>query len=190
MQCQKVFRKVKHIVGEMRYGIKYFFMNSIVARIPIWHVRKFLYQCAGMKIGRSHILMYVITDGWKHIEIGDGVCINSYCHIDGRGGIKIHDNVSISVYTKILSASHDKDSGEFAYIEKSVEIEDNVWTGINSVILPGTTMRHGSILAAGSVAIGKVYEECGVYSGVPAIKIANRKLTKDYDLSQWAPWFR
>jgi len=175
---------------EIIYGLKYSFMNSIVSHIPIWTIRKVFYKLAGIKIGKSHILRNVTTDGWKGIEIGDGVCINQNCHIDGRGGLIIRDNASISLGTVILSATHDKDSADFRYIEKKTIIGERVWLGANSVVLPGAEIGEGGILAAGSVAIGKRYESFGIYSGVPAELIGERAHDLHYDLSGWAPTFR
>lgn len=175
---------------EIGYGLKFYCMNYIVPYIPFWCIRKSLYRLAGMKIGKAHILMHVHTDGWKSITIEDGVCINEFCHIDGRGGLTIKKNASLSVYTKIVSGTHDSSSPTFAYSSKPVLIENNVWTGAGSIILPGTILRSRAILAAGSVAIGKEYLSNTIYSGVPAIAVRERNLTEDYDLTNWQPWFR
>ena len=171
-------------------GLKYYFMNSIVCYIPFWFIRKAFYRMAGMKIGKSHILMRVTTDGWKRIEIGDGVSINQNCYIDGRGGLKIGDNASISYGSVVLSATHDKDSADFPYIEKQTVLGERTWLGVNSVVLPGAKLGEGVILAASSVAVGKEYEKYGIYSGVPAIKISDRNNDLQYDLSEWKPYFR
>ena len=42
---------------------------------------------------------------------------------------------------------------EFA---KPVTIEDNVWIGGNSTILPGVTIGHGSVIGAGSVVVKSI----------------------------------
>ena len=165
-------------------------MNSIVCYIPFWFIRKAFYRMAGMKIGKSHILMRVTTDGWKGIEIGDGVCINQNCYIDGRGGLIIGDNTSISYGSVVLSATHDKNSSDFQYVERQTIMGERVWLGVNSVVLPGAKLGDGVILAAGSVAIGKDYEKYGIYSGVPAKRIDDRYNDLHYDLSSWKPYFR
>ena len=170
-----------------------FFLNYIVAYIPFWNVRKLFYKLSGMKIGNnSRITMkcYFISP-WK-INIGNGVYINEFCVIDGRGGIEIGDNSSISMGTKIFSGTHDSKSDDFAFLERKVIIKNNVWTGVNAIVLPGSYLPHGMILAAGSVAIpcNNSYEECCVYSGVPAKRIANRNTKAEYILGEWRPWFR
>lgn len=75
----------------------YIILNYVVCYIPCWHIRKLCYQLAGMKIGKgSRILMgTIIIKPWK-IKIGKNSIINERCHLDARGGITIHDNVSIA----------------------------------------------------------------------------------------------
>jgi acetyltransferase-like isoleucine patch superfamily enzyme len=52
---------------------------------------------------------------------------------------------------------------------KGIRIEDDVWIGANSVILDGVTIRHGAIVAAGTVVTNDV-ETFSVVAGVPAQK--------------------
>lgn len=169
----------------------YIFFNYFVCNIPSWTIRRFFYRLGGMKIGKSaRILMKVtVVNPWK-IAIGDRVVINEYSYLDGRGGIVIENDTSISIYTIILSASHDPHSEEFQYTRQAVFIGKCVWTGARSIILPGSRLEDGCILAAGSVAIRKVYEKRKIYSGVPAKYIGDRKINDLYNLGKWKPWFR
>lgn len=177
-------------IREFLSGLKYNFMNYIVPNIPFWRVRKLFYVFAGMKIGDARILMKVQTQGWKNIVIEDGVYINEYCYLDGRGGLTIKKNSSISIYSKIISGTHQSDSSSFCYMSRPVLIENNVWVGANSMILPGAVLESRCILAAGSVAIRKTYQSNRVYSGVPAEYVCERHLAEDYILGDWKPWFR
>lgn len=176
--------------NELKYGLKYFWLNKIVNHVPCWAFRKKMYQLAGMKIGKSHILMNVIVDGWRRIEIRDGVCINEYCYLDGRGGLKIGDDVSVSTYCKIVSGEHDLNDSNFEFSSKPVLIQPRVWLGIGSIVLPGANLGEGCVIAAGAVAVGKEYNPFTVYGGVPAIRIAVRKNNLDYHLDGWTPYFR
>lgn len=180
---------MKAIVHELIH----FILNHIIAHIPCWAIRKFSYKLFGMKIGKnSRILTGVyIFDPWK-IEIGNNSYINEKCFLDGRGGVIIEDNVSVSIYTKILSGTHISGSDTFEYTSKKVILRSNVWTGIASIILPGVELPHGVILAAGSVAANskKGYEPMHIYSGVSAVDIGVRKGKGDYVLEKWKPFMR
>lgn len=166
------------------------FYNYFVCYIPCWHVRKLFYLMGGMKIGKqSRILMKTsIVKPWK-IQIGNNTYINEGCHLDARGGIKIGNNVSISIGTTIITGTHDAQSEYFEYKEIEVIIEDNVWIGAKAIILPGAYLKAQCLIGAGSTVIKGIYKTDGFYSGVPAQYIRQRNLRGKYTLS-WKPYFR
>ena len=84
-----------------------FVLNHIVAHIPIWTIRRIMYVLAGMKIGKnSRILMgCVIFAPWK-IIIGENSYVNEQVILDGRGGLIIGNNVSISMRSQIITGTH------------------------------------------------------------------------------------
>ena len=57
---------------------------------------------------------------------------------------------------------------------KQVIIEDDVWIGARSVILPGVKIGTGSIIAVGSV-VTKDVEPFSIVAGVPAKLVNKRK---------------
>lgn len=172
--------------------ILHYLLNHIIIHIPFWFVRRIVYRISGMSIGSKSIILMgtKVYNPWK-IQIGNNVYINENCILDGRGGLVIKDNASISMYTKIITGSHSTSSDTFEYIAKQTIIESNVWTGVASIVLPGVILPKGVILAAGSVAIpSKPYEEKKIYSGVPAVEVGTRKCNADYELGEWKPFLR
>ncbi len=158
----------------------YIFSNYIVANIPSWSIRKLLYRCMGMEIGHgSRIYMKCIVRFPWRIVIGNNSVINENCYLDGRGGIIIGDNVSISFFSFLISASHDSSSGEFKGVSGNIIINDNAWIGANAIILQGTTVERACILAAGSTLKGHT-EEGFIYAGIPAVKKRSRNLERLY----------
>lgn len=155
-------------------SLLYMFLSYIVGNIPVWTIRKIFYVMMGMKIGcGSRIYMKcIIRVPWK-IQIGSNTVINENCYLDGRGGLKIGDNVSISFFTIIITASHDSRSETFDYIKKEIVICDSVWIGARAIVLQGSKIEKACILAAGSSLKGTT--EAGyIYSGVPAVKRRER----------------
>lgn len=65
--------------------------------------------------------------------------------------------------------SQDK-SREFSSKKFPVYIEDNVWIGGGSIILPHVKIARGGVIGAGAV-VTKSTEENSLYLGVPAKKI-------------------
>ncbi len=123
---------------KLLYDLAYCFVNYFIAYIPSWTIRKYMYILCGMKIGKnSRINMRVtIFSPWK-IEIGNSTVINEKCVIDGRGGIIIGNNCSISYASYVYSASHRINSEQFEAYSKKTIIGDGVWICANAVILPG-----------------------------------------------------
>lgn len=163
----------------------YIFLNYFVAYIPVWTIRKFFYKLFRMKIGKkSRIYMKCIVRAPWRIEIAENTVINENCYLDGRGGLKIGKNTSISFYTIIISASHNSSSANFDYVKAPVIIKDNVWTGARSIILQGTTLEDECILAAGSTLKGST-EKGYIYVGIPAKKAKPRNLQGNYVFSPY-----
>lgn len=170
-------------------------LNHFVAHIPIHFIRIINYKMAGMNIGKNvRILMGFYVTYPKRITIGDNTIINEFCIINASGGrVVIGSNCSISVRTMIYSGTHNSHSDDFSFLGKDTVLEDHVWTGIGSIVLPGCILRSGCILAAGSVAIpqkNNIYKEKGVYSGVPANEIGLRNSNLEYTLANYRPLFK
>lgn len=172
-----------------RSGLRFYLLNSIANRIPSWTIRKVIYKIFGLKMRDGcRIGLYTIIDYPRGIRIGKNSVINESCFLDGRGGIEIQDNVSISIYTKIISASHRMNDSNFSYYEENVTIEDNVWIGAGAIILNGSKLCEGAVVGAGSVLKGTA-DRYTVYVGNPACKLKKRKLNENYQLN-YRPWMR
>lgn len=174
---------------KLKSGLRYYFSNTIVNRIPSWTIRKFFYKILGLKIGKgSRIGLFSIVDFPRGISIGENSIINQCCFLDGRGGLSIGNNVSISIYTKIITSSHKVNSSTFEYYESKVEIRDNVWIGTGAIILDGSVVNKRAVIGAGAVLKGTA-EESGIYIGNPCELIKKRNLENDYEII-YLPWCR
>ena len=60
----------------------------------------------------------------------------------------------------------------------SINIANNVWIGVNAIILPGVNVEEGAIIGANSVVTKDVKSYC-IVGGVPARYIKNRYVEKD-----------
>jgi putative colanic acid biosynthesis acetyltransferase WcaF len=116
------------------------------------------------------------------IAIGDHSVINYCVLLDGRRGLKIGDNVSISEGTSILTLGHDIDAPDFALAGGHVTIGDRVFIGSFVRILPGVSIGEGAAVGAGSVVVHDVAPYTLV-AGAPArfIRDRRRKLTYQLD---------
>ena len=115
--------------------------------------------------------------GKGDIKIGDRVYINSCCVLYSGNGISIGDDVLISANCTLAPVNHEYtnrskkiSSQGHASSKGGVIIEDNVWIGSNSVILDGSHICSGTVIAAGSLVRGKC-ESDRVYGGNPLREI-------------------
>lgn len=83
-----------------------------------------------------------------------------------RGSIIIGNNCTITYGCVILS--HDAAAAKLNKKSEFItRIEDNVFIGVNSVVLPGITIGENSIIGAGSVVTKDIPPNC-IAAGNPA----------------------
>jgi len=110
------------------------------------------------------------------IKIGDNCRIHGSC-IHAYSSITIGNNCLIAANTQIIDGnghalSFDNTSNRINTTDegKPIIIEDNVWIGLNCIILGGTHIKEGAIIAANSVVKGVVSSN-SIYQGNPAILV-------------------
>jgi acetyltransferase-like isoleucine patch superfamily enzyme len=113
------------------------------------------------------------------IDIGDFAYIGPNCVLFGQGEIEIGKNCLIAPGTVITSQQHTFIRRDIPMREQPSErakivIEDDVWIGSNSVILPGIRIGQGSVIGAGAV-VTKDVPSYSVAIGVPARVIKKRQ---------------
>ena len=113
----------------------------------------------------------------KNIDLGEYSVIGERSFLQDVGKIVIKDNVLMGPECMIFTSNHlyerDKLVRKQGNITKNVVIEDDVWIGARTIILPGVTVGKGAILAAGSV-ITKDVLPYTVVGGNPAKFIKER----------------
>lgn len=98
----------------------------------------------------------ISAGGDGRVKIGKNVLIDDSTYIMAHERIEIGKNVKIAAFCFICDFNHKyKDKYlsviEQGYVTKPVVIEDNVWIGTHSIILPGVTIGKRSVIGAGSV---------------------------------------
>lgn len=100
----------------------------------------------------STLLPPLYIDYGKPVTIGKECFIQQCCTFFGRGGITIGNGVFIGPKCNLITINHDeKPDNRSATYGRPIVIEDKVWIGINSTILPGVTIGYGAIVGAQSV---------------------------------------
>ena len=114
----------------------------------------------------------ILNDGSKsHVFIGNNCRING-AYIHAMDYIEIGDNcVMASGITIIDSNAHQVHSADRTIgrdTPKGISIGDNVWIGLNAVILKGTIIGNNCVIAAGSVVKG-TFPDNTIVQGNPAV---------------------
>lgn len=196
-----ILKKVLNFIIEIKLRVK---LNRIKLKADIkndliisrdTNISNSTYERQNIKIGFGcYILGNLIAyPCGGRINIGDNCFIGDHSRIFSMIGVTIGNNVLIAHNVNILdNNSHAINPNirkdELKYIIKNgvtkeysnnvkmspVNIEDNVWIGLNSVILKGVKIGKGSIVAAGSV-VTKDIPAYTIVAGNPAKIIKNIK---------------
>jgi GT2 family glycosyltransferase/acetyltransferase-like isoleucine patch superfamily enzyme len=135
---------------------------------------------------RSSIHMGAFVTG-AHIHIGDNVVVNRRVYLDGRMGLTLRNNISISPEAYLVSMEHDPNDPHFGTRGGEIVIEDNVWIGARAMIMPAIHVGEGAVVAAGAV-VTKDVEPYQIVGGVPARVIGSRSRDIQYRV-EYFPWF-
>jgi maltose O-acetyltransferase len=156
--------------------------NHVIGHLPSFWLRHIWYRrVLGVTLGQGsgiHMGCYLWFYGPGQLRraglrIGANTRINRDCCLDARGPLVIGDNVSVSPEVAIITTQHPYDAEDFAVESRPVVIEDHVFIGMRAMILPGTTIGRGAVVAAGAVVTADV-EARTVVGGVPARPLAKR----------------
>lgn len=178
-------------------GLKYFlsrwywrwvdardYFIELVGAIPSHALRLFFYRrIFGVAVGQAtsvhrHCRFYRPAG----VVIGAHSVVNRDVLLDGRSGLRIGDNVSISEGSQILTLEHDPNDPAFGWRGGPVVIGDRVFLGARSTVLPGVTVGEGAVVAAGAV-VTKDVDPFTIVGGVPARLIGQRRSDLSYQLT-------
>lgn len=144
------------------------------------------YNCTNIVIGNNVRIddFCVLSAGAGGILIGSHIHVAVYSALIGAGKITLSDFSNISSRVSIYSSNDDYSGAsmtnptipkEFTDVQHAdVVIGRHVIIGSGSVVLPGVELEQGVAIGALSL-VNRSCQAFGVYSGVPAKRIKERK---------------
>jgi acetyltransferase-like isoleucine patch superfamily enzyme len=114
----------------------------------------------------------------RRLRCGRGVSIGRLAQLTCGGGLDIGDDVMIAQQVIVITNGHRfSDLGvpmrEQGLYGKPVVIEDDVWLGAGSLVMPGVRIGRGAVVAGGAVVTGDV-APMSIVAGVPARLVRRR----------------
>lgn len=170
-------KRIKRFIGKMIYSVARHMPESYQLNLGQRKLRAFcgkllLEKCgANVNIEKNAQFAY-------GVELGDRSGLGVNCRISGK--VRIGDDVMMGPNVSIYTRNHAFERTDVPMNtqgvseEKPVVIENNVWIGANSIILPGVTISKGAIIGAGAV-VTKDVPEYAIVGGNPAKVIKYRK---------------
>lgn len=144
-------------------------------------VRKFFFRhFFGRRIHCQFGVNELHINGWSRfstmVHIGRNANFNGI-RTYGRGSVSFGDNFHSARGLRILTQNHDFEGTALPYdasvVIKDVVINDNVWVGMDVLILPGVVIGEGAIVQAGSVVAIDI-PPLAIVGGSPARPIKYR----------------
>jgi len=157
--------------------VMWFFFNAIILNNPynpFIGIKVFFLTVFGARIGKGVIIKPSVNVKYPwNLEIGDYSWIGENVWIDNLGQCTIGAHCCISQGAMLLTGNHNYSSSGFELIVKPITLENGVWIGAQSVVIPGTICMSHSVLTVKSVS-PLVMEANSIYRGNPAIKVKDR----------------
>ena len=140
-------------------------------RFRLWCLRGIMEVGHGTRVQKG-----VYVGKGRDVTIGSNCQINEGARLDN---VAIGNNVMIARETVVLGLMHEVSDVSVPMVDQGnkevaqTTIENDVWLGLRTTVMPGLTIAEGTILGAGSV-LTKNTEPYGIYGGVPARLIRTR----------------
>ena len=181
----KVEGKKKSKMFYIKLMLKYFFslqLYKFLIKSLFYKVINNFHGINTANVGENtNIHPTVIIRSPKLVFIGDNCFFNHNTILNGgkeKAKLIIGNNVQTGPNVSIYAYNHHFSSVEMSimsqgYDDFNVIIEDDVWIGAHSVVLPGVTIGRGSVIGAGSV-VTKNIPQYSIAVGNPARVIKKR----------------
>lgn len=127
---------------------------------------------------RERVVFRVDKDA--KVSLGNGVFVNDGCEFNCHQNILIEDDVMFGQNVLMFDHDHDYRKGpkgkRTEFVASPITVKANAWIGANVVILKGVTIGMNSIVAAGSVVVKDVPDNCIFY---------NARESRNIDISEF-----
>ena len=119
----------------------------------------------------------LLSANGSNLFIGADTSIGLHSVFNGGDNIHIGNYCLISGFVYVQTSMHKHKKGEYikkqGYDHSPITIDNDVWLGAHSVIMPGCEIAEGSIIGSNAV-VTKSTKSNSIVAGVPAKLLKNR----------------
>lgn len=143
--------------------------------IFLFGYRNYLLKLFGANIG-SNVEIYPTCEIWApwNLIIGSNSGIGGHCKVYNVDKVIIKENVNISQYVYLCTASHAYSENDFPLIVAPIIINSHAWIAADAFISMGVSVGYKSIVGARS-SVFKNVEDFTIVGGNPAIYLKGVK---------------
>jgi acetyltransferase-like isoleucine patch superfamily enzyme len=169
---RRVLRRTGRLVPKLRYLVRRWQFDEAGRRGGIEAGVRILGD-ARIRLGdRVTLRRGVVLAGHGTLTIGSGTTINDDCQISAFDSVQIGANCLFAPRVSVLDIDHRFDTRERplkqqGYRTAPVVIGDDVWLGINVVVLRGVRIGRGAVIGANSVVTRDI-PDYAIAAGAPA----------------------
>lgn len=180
-----LMNNIKNFYHSWRYSIEWFYINSIISRLPSRRIRLLLLRLLGAKIGKIAAFGGFEIRNPRGLIIENGCALGPRVRLDARKGLTIKSNATIAAEVMIWTLHHDYNDDNFKGVGAPVIIEEYAWICSRAIILPGVNIGKYAVVASGAV-VTKDVPPYAIVGGIPA-KIIGERERKDY---KYNPYYK
>ncbi len=161
-------------LARLFWDIVWRFLFRISPR-PLWAWRRALLNAFGARIhADARIYPSVrVSAPWK-LSVGARSCLGPAVECYNVAEIIIHEDVTVSQYAYLCTASHDIHSPGRELTANPITLCRGAWVFARAMIGPGVTIEEGGVVGASSMVTKDVPAFC-VVAGNPARQVSERR---------------
>ena len=158
-RVNRIYRAVWRI-----FGVPFFRCSPVI----FFSFRRVILSIFGAKL-TSTSYVYPDVEIWSpaNLQMGRNSVLAPKCYVYNVHPIILGDNVTVSQFSKLITASHDYGSLDLPLVAARIELREFSWVTANVTIGPGVVIGEGAVVLTGSVVV-KDLMDWRVYGGNPA----------------------
>jgi len=152
-----------------------FLLNPLMTS---YRLKAALLRLFGAKIGKGVVIKpgVHVKYPWR-LTVGNDSWLGERAWIDNMEDVTLGSNVVVSQGAYLCTGNHDWSDPVMPLAPEPIVVEEGAWVGAFAKVGPGRTIRAGSVLSLGAVALTDT-EPWGVHAGNPATLVGKRVLKR------------